>query len=79
MRKIQRGIMPSAATVETKVMVMERLMSPLSSSVQKLEPVPPGQVPSTKRPSLIINWMLRYLYKKKPEKVVVGDDPPNKE
>ena len=63
MRKIQRGIMPSAATVETKVMVMERLMSPLRSSVQKLEPVPPGQVPSTKRPSLIINRRLRYLYK----------------
>ena len=63
MRKIQRGIMPSAATVETKVMVMERLMSPLRSSVQKLEPVPPGQVPSTKRPSLNINRRLRYLYK----------------
>ena len=52
MRKIQRGIMPRAATVETKVMVMERLMSPLSSNVQKLDPVPPGHVPSTKRPSL---------------------------
>ena len=40
--------------VETKVMVMERLMSPLRSKVQKLDPVPPGQVPKTKRPSL--NW-----------------------
>ena len=38
--------------VETKVMVMERLMSPLRSKVQKLDPVPPGQVPKTKRPSL---------------------------
>ena len=44
--------MPRAATVETKVMVMERLMSPLSSNVQKLDPVPPGQVPKTKRPNL---------------------------
>ena len=52
MRKIQRGIIPRAATVETKVMVIERLMSPLSSNVQKLDPVPPGHVPRTKRPNL---------------------------
>ena len=68
MRKIQRGIMPRAATVETKVMVMERLMSPLSSNVQKLDPVPPGQVPSTKRPSLSIEFwhVAQYPIKKDP-------------
>ena len=39
-----------------KVMVMDMLMSPCRSSVQKLDPVPPGQQPSTNRPSL--TWKL---------------------
>ena len=52
-RKIQVGIMARAATVLTKVMVMERLTSPSSNSVQKLDPLPPGEQPSTNRPSLM--------------------------
>ena len=41
-----------------KVMVMDMLMSPFKRRVQKFEPVPPGQQPSTNRPSLtrIIKW-----------------------
>ena len=38
--------------LEKNVMVTERLMSPPSIAVQKLEPTPPGQQPSSSRPSL---------------------------
>ena len=43
--------MPMAAMVEMNVIVMERLTSPSSSSVQKLEPIPPGHTPITSRPN----------------------------
>lgn len=43
-------MLPMAAMVETAVMVMERLMSPLNMSVQKLELVPPGLQPNVKSP-----------------------------
>lgn len=39
-----------AATVDTAVMVMERLMSPPNMRVQKLDIMPPGLHPSVKRP-----------------------------
>ena len=42
--------LPKARTVLKKVMVMERLRSPSRRTVQKLEPVPPGQQPRMKRP-----------------------------
>ena len=53
---IHSGMKARASMVLMKVMVMDMLMSPCRSSVQKLEPVPPGQQPSTNRPSL--TWKL---------------------
>ena len=50
--QIQNEVMAKAATLEKNVMVTERLMSPPSMAVQKLEPTPPGQQPSSRRPSL---------------------------
>ena len=49
---IQRGMKPSASMVLMKVMVMDMLMSPSRSRVQKLDPVPPGLQPRTNSPSL---------------------------
>ena len=43
----QNGIIPNAATVLTKVIVIDRLISPLSRRHQKFDPVPPGQQPRT--------------------------------
>lgn len=39
-----------AMMVEIKVMVMERLRSPLKSNVQKLLPLPPGEHPRVNSP-----------------------------
>lgn len=60
MRNTQSGIMPRAAMVLMKVMVMDRLMSPPRRMHQKLELVPPGLQPRMKRPrrnrvSVVIN------------------------
>ena len=45
--------MKTSAKIELrKVMVMDMLMSPFKRRVQKFDPVPPGQQPSTNRPSL---------------------------
>ena len=45
--------MKTSARIELmKVMVMDMLMSPFKRRVQKFDPVPPGQQPRTKRPSL---------------------------
>ena len=52
MVNIQSGMKPRARTVLMKVMVMDMLMSPFRRRVQKLEPVPPGQQPSTNNPNL---------------------------
>ena len=52
-RKTQRGIMKKAEKVETAVMVTERSRLPPNMTVQMLEAPPPGEVPVTKRPSLI--------------------------
>ena len=48
----QNGIIPKAATVLIKVIVIDKLISPLSNRHQKFDPVPPGQHPSTNSPSL---------------------------
>ena len=45
---------PRASIVLMKVIVMDMLMSPSKRRVQKLDPVPPGLQPRTKRPSLKI-------------------------
>ena len=50
--QIQNEVIANAATLEKNVMVTERLISPPSMAVQKLEPTPPGQQPSSSRPSL---------------------------
>ena len=58
---IHSGMKARASMVLMKVMVMDMLMSPFRSSVQKLDPVPPGQQPSTNRPSLpwkLLNFTL---------------------
>ena len=52
MVNIQSGMKPRARTVLMKVMVMDMLMSPFRRRVQKLDPVPPGQQPSTNNPNL---------------------------
>ena len=56
MVNIQSGMKPRARTVLMKVMVMDMLMSPFRRRVQKLDPVPPGQQPSTNNPNL--KWRL---------------------
>ena len=48
----QNGIIPNAATVLTKVIVIDRLISPLSRRHQKFDPVPPGQQPRTLKSNL---------------------------
>ena len=49
--------MKTSAKIELmKVMVMDMLMSPFKRRVQKFDPVPPGQQPRTKRPSLNRNY-----------------------
>ena len=54
MVKIHKGMNPSASTVLINVMVMDMLMSPFRSRVQKLDPVPPGLQPRTNNPNLKI-------------------------
>ena len=51
-RNIHIGMKTRAKIELRKVMVMDMLMSPFKRSVQKFDPVPPGQQPSTNRPSL---------------------------
>ena len=51
---IHSGMKARASMVLMKVMVMDMLMSPFRSRVQKLDPVPPGLQPRTNKPNLKI-------------------------